>query len=161
MKSKITAVLCFTVVAILALPVNVCAIDPVLDNESAWTDDSSYDLNDPVEIGATWDVIDNDHEIYFSHTAAAVYMRIRKQASSLEFTYYGWWRLGEVPLRGGDVYVTAYVATGDASYTWDSSEGSTGTWYVNVEVHAWDNLTNYPDPIFATGMFDSPTFTLN
>jgi hypothetical protein len=56
--------------------------------------------------------------------------------------------------QSGDVDVTCLREVGDALYSWDSSEGSTGTWYVDVEVYAWGNF------YFVYGQTTTNTFVL-
>lgn len=156
MKSKTVTISCLTVTAMLVISMNAYA---AVADITAWTDKTQYNLGEDVEIYAKWTCTCAGEHIFFHH-GAEVYMNITKKPTTEDpFHYRGWWRLGEHPERGGDVYVDAYGPNGEASYTWDSSEGSTGTWFVHVQVHAWDNCTT-AGTIYCFGEEDTNDFTL-
>lgn len=158
MKSKITLVSSLLTAAILVMAMNASAHIVLVMTLNASTDQSSYTLGNDVEIDADWDIADTHFELYmFMHDSAIVYMNVTKVGGGGQFNNVGWWQNGDQ--RGGAVYVTCYQYEGDASYTWDSSAGSTGTWYVHVEVHAWHNVST--PHLYKFGEVDTATFTLN
>ncbi len=150
MKSTLSVLGCFSVVGMAFLSMNVCAGSMTV---SAWTDKTSYDVGELVKIDVIWSVTDPPD---FEHDWCVVILDPHKVG--LEFA----------PIYSGEYNATTQGGTGDvdvycddldgtAYYEWDSSEGSAGTWIVDVIVEAWD----YPSRMVYDDTTSTNTFTLS
>lgn len=156
MKPRVMVISSLTVALMMILSTNALGIDLVM-NLSASTNDSAYTIGEDVTITAEWDVDDNDNEHIFSHSWALVWMNISKQGSTWRNDYWGIWEVGDQ--RSGQVYVTCLYTDGGASYTWDTTGESPGTYWVDVEAHAWDNFSMVHYYVWAST--STATFTLS
>lgn len=155
MKSRMLAIACFALASILVLPMNVCAWNL---NPSAWTDQTSYSLGDPVQIYVHWEVTDPQN---WDHDYCIVDLHIHPTTGETTINPSGDYTDGTPPSRSGVVYVTCVDDDGDAYYEWDSNEGWTGTWVVSVIIEAHDDDQQDEEDKVIWDELDSNTFTLS
>lgn len=154
MKSKIAIIACLAVVAMWILPANVSAWNL---NPSAWTNQTSYTIGDPVQIYVHWQVTDPqnwDHDYCYvnlnPHPVLGIYAPM----------YDGDYTDGNPPTRSGVVYVTCPYDEGDAYYEWNSDNGWEGTWIVDVYIVANDASQQEEDR-WINDELTTNTFTLS
>lgn len=133
MKRIASVVFSFVLTSILAISMNAYATVWL----EAETDQSSYNVGDPVNITANWTVF--GYTPTFSATYTIVYMNVTDAWTNLpQSNHTGWWNTGG---SGGEITLSCNQDVGDAYYVWDSTGFPAHPYYVDVEVHTWDNNT--------------------
>ncbi|MEE9223184.1 MAG: hypothetical protein V3U51_00325 [Thermoplasmata archaeon] len=137
MKSKIAIFSCLAVAAMMVLP-TVSAGTMTAD---VWTDKSSYQVGEDVQISANWIVTDpND----FLHDECHVVIDIEQRNSYKTWQYEGHYDVPERQATGA-APVWCGGADGFANYQWDSTGQDVAYYDVYLTVTSWDYSQTPPD----------------
>jgi hypothetical protein len=151
-KSKILAIACFAIASVVVLPMNVCAWNL---NPSAWTNQTSYTIGDPVLIYVEWSVTVPQN---WEHEYCYVNLNPHPVGSIYSPMYDGDYTVGSGP--SGVVSVYCSGTDGNAYYAWDSNMGWEATWIVDVYIVAYDSSQSEGDR-WINDELTTNTFTLS
>lgn len=153
MRTKISIIACFAAAAMFILPATVSAWNL---NPSAWTNQTSYTIGDPVEIYVEWEVTDpQDWEHEYCH--------ITLNPHPVGLLYSPMYMGDYSVVSGPSGEVTVYCHNdeyGNAYYVWDSTETFEGIWIVDVYIVANDPTQQQEDR-WINDELTTNTFTLS